>query len=843
MKRDSDGESRVPGSEFRVVSPAGRRPARALRPTVPIALALGLLACACAQTEGPTPTAATRDSGPGTPSPGLYDPQIDPPAGPFSYLAKPSNLLAIVGQQGATQITWDGAFYTGAVELCIVAGDPPQPVAVRVKQLGLGHLPVVHYAWQSGDLRYSVTSFAAMVQAAGEAWPVNFIRLGIRRMATSKREGPPSPGVIGCAIRGSGGDHRAAALQTGGFDPNSRHEFGEGCLAVGGAAVCLLPDAAPARRYAVLDQPYTGPFAAENGTEGVSGDRADARSPDTPSVPFSAGDVFHVKHDTAALIALWDLGQAQEVQVDLKMPWRPVPLESVGVLQAIRGAGFDAFVQQLTYEWNAKLAEGTDLSFPEEKPLDTYAASLAYLLMSVERRPGALTRLVYRLRKEPLLPGESVRVIHALEVAGQLSLARECLTGLLDQQQADGCLSAGGDVRGHAQVLLAIGRHYALCRDENWGAQVYPKLQKAVAWLAEALVLGAAQRGARPANPGEQLAVATALASAGEMAAGLGHPDNSAQWLGRLEAVPLPSPADVPGLPSDALGGLADAAQNLSLAPRLSLAKGLEEAQVTGLCQRLHRSYAEGILAEGGVLSPLATIDLAWLHAARGEQEQALRDLYGILVHTGSCHEGFAVGARAWGDRDSGEDVTPDPVFAAAYAELVRDLLVSEEGDELHLFRLIAPGWVQPDKPTGVKNALTTFGVVSAVATMSSKGAEVEIAAQWRERPARIVLHVPWFAEVTRVSADQPGVAQKEGAPSAAYDTADVPSAAAGAPNRWVELSPDTTQLKIDWRLRKLDALTYDDALDAWREWYGKVYDKYLANGGRRTPLEPPPLR
>jgi len=83
----------------------------------------------------------------------MVDPAIDGLAGPFCYLAKPSAILGGIGASGATQVTWDGAFYTGTFELCVVTGDPPRPVAVRAKQLALNYLPVLHYAWQEGPVR------------------------------------------------------------------------------------------------------------------------------------------------------------------------------------------------------------------------------------------------------------------------------------------------------------------------------------------------------------------------------------------------------------------------------------------------------------------------------------------------------------------------------------------------------------------------------------------------------------------------------------------------------------------------------------------------------------------
>ncbi len=756
---------------------------------------------------GPEPS--TRDPKPETRNLPLYDPALDPATGLFSYLAKPSNLLAIVGQRGATQLTWDGAFYTGAAELCLVTGDPPQPVLARLKQLGYGHLPIVHTAWQSGEVRYSVSAFAALVEAGGEMMPVDFIRLQVRRMAPPQKGAAPTPGLIGCAIRRSGGDHRAP-LVDGPLVPGATYEFGEKWAAVDGAAVYLLPSTPPAKRYAVVGEPYQQPFTAEQ---------------------------HAVKPETATLIALWDLGSADEIKVDLKLPWTPIPVAAEGKLAAVRAADFDKFAGELAQEWTDKLAQGTDLSFPEAKPLDAYAVNVVYTLMAVERKTGEPTRLVPRLRKEPLRPEESSAIIRALEVAGHQVLAREALMGLLDRQQRDGCLSPQGDRRGQAEIMLAAVRHHVFTHDRDWGASVYPRLQKAMGWLAEASLMGSA-----PPNVGEQIAISAAMASAADMAADLGHADEAAKWRSHLAALPLLPTGGAAAIPSDGLGPLLVAAGLPSLAAKLPPA-GLADAQITDLLRRLHGSYAEGVLAEDGVLSPLRTMEVARLHAARGEQEQALRDLYNILVHTDACHGGFATGARAWGDRDSGEDYPPDLVFAAAYVALVREFLVREQGDDLHLFSVIAPGWLKGDKPTGFKNALTAFGAVTAAATLSDKGAEVDIWGDWKRKPGRIILHVPWFVEVTQVSADEPGLVRKEGPPSTAYETRDLPAAAGGAPNRWIELDPNTTHVALQWRRKETPALSYEDALTAWRERYRKVYAEHLAAGGEHLTLAPMPLR
>ncbi len=731
---------------------------------------------------------------------GMVDPSIDGLTGPFCYLSKPSTIIGGIGASGATQVTWDGAFYTGAFELCIVTGDPPRPVAARVKRLAMNYLPVLHYAWQEGPVRYSVSVFAGTVSEG--AGPVNFIRLHARRMGEGEQ-----PAFIGFGVRHSGLDHRARAMEVAAFDRSRRYEFAEGCAVVEGEVLCVLPEAPPTVQYAVVDQPYDGPYS---------------------------GEAMGLQPTTATLIALWELGAAEELAVDLKMPWKPLPLKPAAPIRALQQASYDEEMQLVVSAWHTKLAEGMQIRLPEEKPQSAYRANVVSALVSIEEPSGKKPYVVNRLQRRRLYPGESAAFIAAIDAAGHHQLARGCLESLLALQGETGCLALGDDLSEHCAVIRAVAFHYGVTADQDFGDFAWPATEKALGWL------DAAPSGTLP----ERLTRAAALAGAAEMAARLGHDERVRALHERLErAVQAVAEAtETEPLPAEAVPAILSLAA-VQTGPRMDEVAEVWPEQIASLCHRLRAQYAEGVMSRDGALDLLATADMARLHAMRGEQEQAIRDLYALLAHTGSCHEGFAAGVKPWSDRDSAESYPPDPSFAAAYVRLLRDLLVREAGRDLHLLSALSPEWLTEGKDLIVENARTVFGPVSVLVSVSPEGAEVLIAADWHHSPDRIILHLPYSVRVTQVGADQPGLRQVKGPSPRTYEVTDFPTAGARGGNDWLELPSHTTRVTIDWQPREVEPISYEATVEEWQTRYWDRYDRYIGSGKAPVSIEPVPLR
>ncbi|MGQ9729720.1 MAG: hypothetical protein ACUVX8_00470 [Candidatus Zipacnadales bacterium] len=733
----------------------------------------------------------------------MVSPAIDELVEPFAYLAKPSTILGGIGASAATQVTWDGAFYTGAVELCIVTGDPPRPVAVRTKRLAGGHLPIIHYSWVDGAARYAVLAFAAAPTPGAQ--PANFIRLSATRLEPGE-----APIFVGFGLRHTGLDHRAPGLAQTAFSPAHTYEFARGCALIDDCVVCIMPPITPDRRYRVIGERYQKVFT---GTE------------------------VGAEPTTAMLLALWDLGRHEGQTVDLVMPWRPLKHEETRALETLKEIKFDDLSAQIAQQWESELERGARILLPESKPRDAYQASLAYVLMSTEIPAEGPPRFCDHLQAAPLSPNEAVQLVEALDRSGRPDLTRQIIEGWLQQQSPAGSLSPTNDLAEHCTILRCTVFHAWLVGDLDWAEQVFGQVKRAAQWLAP-------QATTDEHSSAELLAAYMALNAASEMAALVGKPED-AQIL-RMECERVAS------LIQTTYGAAALSLEDITTV--LSLNRGLPDSpvpefltpqgeQTTELCRRLHLTSAEGLVVHDGQLDALSTMALARQHAIRGEQEQAIRDLYAILVHTGSCHEGFARGVRPWADRDSSQALSPDPRFAAAYMNLLRDLLICEQQQELHLFSALSPEWVRPGLVLGVHNAPTFFGLVTAVLEIEETGATFVMAADWHAAPNRVILHLPYFVEVTSVKADQPGVRQQTGPKPLSFESPDLPAAGVEGLNTWLELRPNTTRVTLEWRVQPTAQLSYAAAVEAWQREYADRYETYVGTGNDPLPLQPIPLR
>ena len=112
----------------------------------------------------------------------------------------------------------------------------------------------------------------------------------------------------------------------------------------------------------------------------------------------------------------------------------------------------------------------------------------------------------------------------------------------------------------------------------------------------------------------------------------------------------------------------------------------------------------------------------------RGEQERVLDGLYAALAHTTATHGAAELFARTGSRDEVADNLAPHGWFSAEYVELLRTMLVREEGRGLDLFSVVAPGWVAPGKQVELRSAPTVHGPVSATLRGLPGGAEL----RWR---------------------------------------------------------------------------------------------------------------
>ncbi len=132
-----------------------------------------------------------------------------------------------------------------------------------------------------------------------------------------------------------------------------------------------------------------------------------------------------------------------------------------------------------------------------------------------------------------------------------------------------------------------------------------------------------------------------------------------------------------------------------------------------------------------------------------------MQELYAMLVHTSSTQAGFEFAIRPWGTRDFGLNLSPHGWFAAKFRAALRNMLVREQGDDLHLLSVTSPEWFKVGDTISVRRAPTNFGGVEfSLKVIDDSRASLDLNTRFRTSPKRIVLHAPWFLNFSEVTAD-----------------------------------------------------------------------------------------
>jgi hypothetical protein len=753
----------------------------------------------------------------------MSDPaMIDRPGEPFSYPTYSTDQMTVRGALLGTEITPEGYLYTGYGELMFLAGNPPRPVAQRIRTLERGYLPIFHYQYSDGSVRYAMTTFTASLDAGAETNQlVNFIRVVATNSGKLERTS-----YFNVAFRYGGpvdnadglGDHRfgrpAAAKKPGDysqpgvkFDANWVYEFSDDLAVRAGEIVYEFPDSAEPVLWMTRNELYSRPSKIDV-------------LPDSPVLLTQFE--LHLRPGASRTLIL-------------KMPVQPIPARDATALQALRRDTFDAAFGRTVDYWQKMLDSGIEVELPEAKAADTFRASLIYDLMAIDQAGDDFIQTVNKLQYHAFWLRDGSHIMNAYDVTGHFRAARECLLFFLKSQRPDGLfISQEGQYDGWGQALWALGRYYEFTHDRAFAAQVFPAVKRAVEWFDRA-------RAADPldlmpaANPhddeftqktahvtGANLWALIGLRSVIGLAEAAGTHQDAAEFqreyddysrtlFAALRAVGAKDGDYIP--PGIDVSGGQDWANMNTLYP-VALFSPFDPL-VTGTLEHTRREYAEGLMTYAGLLHHYITMKNTEAELVRGEQQQVVRDLYAILVHTSSTEAGWETAIMPWRDRDFGPDLGPHGWFAAEYIALVRNMLVRENGNELHLLSVLSPAWTRPGDTVEVKKAPTEFGTVGLKATFEPRGMTLDLHLDLQRTPDKLVLHLPWFVTAK---------------------TARVDGRSTPIENAQVALPPSARQVEIDWvRRAPQPELSYSRAVKAFESEYQAHYEQFLKDGSPRA--------
>lgn len=758
----------------------------------------------------------------------MVSPEIDREPGPFSYFSQATDELGLPYAEAGTEITPEGSLYTGYGELFFLVGPEQSPITARVRTLEDGYLPIYSYTVSHLGIDYHFMVFSAAL-GKGELGEqiANFVRITVKNPGSGSRaafltsafryQGPQT-------TEKSSGDNRfirpIPPSGPGQFDQPGEAFSKDWVYSSQGRAflrngrvVYLFPREPEPQLALTLHTNYNRLHPLEAAKLDIT--------PETPT-------------ETAFYTVLLKPGESRNL--DFEMPLEPVRPDAPELARIESTSLDEAHVAVANY-WRGLVNRGMKIELPEQKVIDTFRASLVYDLMALRRDGSQTVQTVNLFQYHRFYLRDAADMVRMYDATGYSDIAENVLGMFLAVQQPDGnFLSQPGQYDGWGEALWAFGEHYRRTHDREFARLVYPRVARAVNWLQEACANDPLH--VMPVSEvrdneyvdahltGYNFLALDGLKSAIEVAQAAGEEEAARQWQAELDdyrsrffsildrAVQANNGSFPPALDAQGWQGT-DWGNLLSLTPEPLF--DAFDARVTATLQRSQASYQEGIATyrepdDGVFLHHYLTIKNTLTELERGEQHQAIREFYAELLHTSSTHAGFEYAIRPWGTREFEGNLAPHGWFAADYRNLLRNMLVREQGDTLHLLSAVSPEWIGVGKRIRVADAPTIFGPLDFTLEMAANDSAVlRIDAKFNAPPRAIVVQLPWFMTVNAATADGVPVTVRGGS---------------------VSLLPGVKELRLRWhRVAGAPGMSYQRTVESYKAEYRRRYQLLLETG------------
>ncbi|MFO8057312.1 MAG: hypothetical protein R6V10_08465 [bacterium] len=729
---------------------------------------------------------------------GMINPAIDRDE-PFSYFARPSYQLGIRGEPYATQVI-DGQLWTGSAEWMVLFGDPPAPHRQRIYTLYKGYLPCITYTVEKKGVHYTVRAFQFWLDETDQSLPVNFVQVKAANQ-----------GADSARARFAGGfryglkDHRCKQMKQVYFNPLWRYRMTE--------------------HAAVRDNKIIY-------TMGESPDRMQSRPGHTYEKEFPV-----LSRKSPCCLALYqrELGPGESFTAEFAVPQYPASLSDKDRLLE---ASFSERLEAMESYWEGWLSKGASFSVPENKVVDASRSYIIHALMSQDVvSDREVEQHVNRLQYNRFWLRDSAFFVSMYEKYGYQDVARRLLRHFFDFQNDEGnFLSQPGQLDGWGQSMWALGEHARFTREREFARESLPYVRRAVDWLEREVSNDS--WGVMPPTDafdnemirgrytGHNFWALNGLSGAISICELLGEHELAAEYssfredyrghflsvlreVARKRNGVIPPGLDVPG--GTSWGNLLPVYPGRIMDPFDPL--------VTATFDDYRNNHMEeGIGTWHKWLHHYLTERVAQTALVRGEQEKALHEFYSMLLHTGSCHEGFEWTIFPWDNRDYCIDMgtsqfcnfPPHGWYAADLNILFRNMLVREEGETLHLASAISPEWARPGERVSVENAPTYWGKLSYVIEFRLEGAVLNFSLQETEtnhaKPEKVRFHLPYFVKTHSVTMDGRALEFEK-------EALDLPPSCFNGEKK-------ECTLRFEWERLPAEELSYENMV----EWYKAEY-------------------
>ncbi|MBC7327767.1 discoidin domain-containing protein [bacterium] len=633
---------------------------------------------------------------------------------PFEYFAFPTTVIGTKDCHAAFEVTPEGYIFSGRAEMSFLWGEKKEPIDQRTKTLYKGWLPIVQFTVNKDGLNISFSEFADNPFAYEDA-PLAFADVRFSNLSSGDKED-----VFWIGIRFMGVGHRVAKED---FSPNFNYEYRNGMILRDGKLLCFVP---------------------------------------VPDI-IERGEVKKPEDYALLLGYRLKLRPAQERRLVFKMLCFPAPIERADEFNI----DVDIARARVISFWTDLLKKGAWLEVPEKKVVDTYRANLIYLFIAREKSGDDYIQKVNKFQYDAFWLRDGAFMVRALDVWGFPFEAERSALYFLKYQRPDGLfLSQEGQLDGWGQTLWTFGQHFRLTKDLTFAKTVYPAVKRAMEWLIrtreETKKQGGLGKGMLPATHphdnenvyghivGNDFWAYQGVIEAINFARALGYREDEERWtkeamdykeciLDNLKEVTRRTNGYIP--PSLEGGGF-DWANLKSVYP----CRVLEpmDPMVTATIKKVReQNFNEGLMTYAGLdnLHGYIGIDVPQTELIRGEKDKVIDAFYSLLLHTTATNGGFEMCSAS--SRDFGLNLTPHGCFAGKFLDLLRNMLVREEGNELHLFSCLPQAWIKPGETISFLNVPTNFGMISLRLNVLVDGGKLSLTTAWLEPPEKIVIHAP----------------------------------------------------------------------------------------------------
>ncbi|MHA1311088.1 MAG: hypothetical protein ACTSWR_10600 [Candidatus Helarchaeota archaeon] len=662
----------------------------------------------------------------------------------FSFFARPNMQIGLPNFKFATQITPEGRLYTGAAEYVFFINK--RLLNKRIWTLKKGYLPAVCYNIKNDGVEYRFEIFQFYLDSKEKSRQINYVKIECINNSNDIKECS-----IAVGIKFHGRRHRPILAMNGGMMQTRfklwKYKF-ENNHAIRGNKLLYLTSETPSKYWKNIHKQYHSPFT-------------------------------HFNKNKIVLISEFNyrLNSKSKSQIIIKIPHYPINITDLDTINKLKDIKWDDIYKEFEKFWDGMLSKGIKISLPENKVINTSKTNLIFNFMTQDYDNSKISQKVNRFQYNHFWIRDSSFYIRMYNMFGYPEIAKGIIFNILKYQVKDGnFMSQKGQLDGFGQSLWSFAEHIKFTDDVQLAEKLLPVIERAINWFKN--TINKDKLGILPSTSafdnesiigrytGHNLWALMGLNSAIYLTKKLNRLDLYKEYhelydkffKSFLRQLIKVSNRDFIVPPSLNVKGGVDWGNLLLIYPQ-KLFRPSSKFVVNTLNNYYNNKMAEGLATWMGYLHHYLTERIAQSFMILEDQEKVLNCFYSMLLHTGSCNEGFEMGIYPWGDRDyemnyilKFYNFPPHGWFGVAYNTLLRNMLIREEDNNLHLISVLSPEWVRPKTEIKIEKANTYFGIIDYTIKSSSSMITLNFKSSFRNSPDKIIIHLPFFTKNQKAS-------------------------------------------------------------------------------------------